>query len=98
MAIPQLTDAERDAALAELPEWSLRGDGLAIERQFQFKNFSEAWGFMNRVALIAEKHDHHPEWSNVYKRVTIRLSTHEVGGVSDRDFKLATEINALLAR
>lgn len=93
MAVPQLTDAERDAALAELPEWTLRGDGLAIEREFKFKNFSEAWGFMNRVALIAEKHDHHPEWSNVYNRVAITLTTHDAGGLSDRDAKMALAID-----
>ena len=96
MAVPQLTDAERDAALAELPEWSLRGDGLAIERQFQFKNFSEAWAFMNRVALIAEKHDHHPEWSNVYNRVAITLTTHDAGGLSERDAKMARAIDKLV--
>ena len=95
MAVPQLTDAERDAALAELPDWTLRSDGLAIERQFQFKNFSEAWGFMNRVALIAEKHDHHPEWSNVYNRVAITLSTHDAGGLSERDTKMARAIDKL---
>ena len=93
MAVPQLTDAERDAALAELPEWTLRGDGLAIEREFKFKNFSEAWGFMNRVALIAEKHDHHPEWSNVYNRVAITLTTHDAGGLSDPDAKMALAID-----
>ena len=96
MAVPQLTDAERDAALAELPEWSLRGDGLAIERQFQFKNFSEAWAFMNRVALLAEKHDHHPEWSNVYNRVAITLTTHDAGGLSERDAKMARAIDKLV--
>ena len=96
MAIPQLTDAERDAALAELPEWSLRGDGLAIERQFQFKNFSEAWGFMNRVALIAEQRNHHPEWSNVYNRVAITLTTHDAGGLSERDAKMALAIDKLV--
>ena len=95
MAVPQLTDAERDAALAELPQWTLRGDGLAIEREFKFKNFSEAWGFMNRVALIAEKHDHHPEWSNVYNRVAITLTTHDAGGLSERDAKMALAIDKL---
>ena len=93
MPVPQLTDAERDAALAELPDWTLRADGLAIERRFQFKNFSEAWGFMNRVALIAEKHDHHPEWSNVYNRVAITLTTHDAGGLSARDTALAETID-----
>ena len=96
MAVPQLTDAERDAALAELPQWTLRGDGLAIEREFKFKNFSEAWGFMNRVALIAEKHDHHPEWSNVYNRVAITLTTHDAGGLSARDAAMARAIDKLL--
>ena len=96
MAVPQLTAAERDAALTELADWSLRGDGLAIERQFQFKNFSEAWGFMNRVALIAEKHDHHPEWSNVYNRVAITLTTHDAGGLSERDAKMALAIDKLV--
>ena len=96
MAVPQLTDAERDAALADLPEWTLRGDGLAIERKFQFKNFSEAWAFMNRVALIAEKHDHHPEWSNVYNRVAITLTTHDAGGLSERDAKMARAIDKLV--
>ena len=96
MAVPQLTDAERDAALAELPQWTLRVDGLAIERQFQFKNFSEAWGFMNRVALIAEKHDHHPEWSNVYNRVAITLTTHDASGLSERDAKMALAIDKLV--
>ena len=96
MAVPQLTAAERDAALTELADWSLRGDGLAIERQFQFKNFSEAWGFMSRVALIAEKHDHHPEWSNVYNRVAITLTTHDAGGLSERDAKMALAIDKLV--
>ena len=95
MPVPQLTDRERAAALAELPEWTLRADGLAIERQFQFKNFSEAWGFMNRVALIAEKHDHHPEWSNVYNRVAITLTTHDAGGLSERDARMARAIDKL---
>jgi len=96
MPIPQLTDTERAEAIAALPEWSLRGDGLAIEREFGFKNFSEAWAFMNRVALIAEKHDHHPEWSNVYNRVTITLTTHDAGGLSERDAKMARAIDKLL--
>ena len=97
MAVPQLTDAERTDALAALPEWTLRGDQLAIERQFKFKNFSEAWAFMARVALLAEKHDHHPEWSNVYNRVAITLTTHDAGGLSERDARMARAIDKLLA-
>ena len=95
MAIPQLTEAERDAALAALPEWTLRADGMAIERELRFKDFSEAWAFLSRVALLAEKHDHHPEWSNVYNRVAITLTTHDAGGLSERDAKLARAIGML---
>lgn len=95
MPVPQLTEAERSEALAALPEWRLRADGLAIERQFQFRDFSEAFAFMARVALIAEKHDHHPEWSNVYNRVGITLTTHDAGGLSERDVKMARAIDRL---
>jgi 4a-hydroxytetrahydrobiopterin dehydratase len=94
MPIARLTATQRSEALAALPEWTLRADGLAIERQFRFRNFSEAWAFMNRVALLAEKHDHHPEWSNVYNRVAITLTTHDAGGLSERDVKMATGIDA----
>ena len=96
MPIPQLTDAERDAALAGLPDWALRDDKLAIVRRFRFADFSEAFAFMTRVALIAEKADHHPEWSNVYNRVEITLSTHDAGGLSRRDIAMATAIDALV--
>ena len=96
MAVPQLTQTEREALLAVHPEWSLRGDALAIERQFKFRDFSEAWAFMSRVALLAEKHDHHPEWSNVYNRVAITLTTHDAGGLSERDAKMAEAIDRLL--
>jgi len=96
VTVPQLTEAERTEVLAAFPEWSLRADGLAIERQFKFKDFSEAWGFMNRVALLAEKHDHHPEWSNVYNRVSITLTTHDAGGLSERDVKMALAIDKIL--
>lgn len=97
MPVPPLTDAERDEMLAAQPQWILRADGLAIERQFLFKNFSQAWAFMARVALLAEKHDHHPEWSNVYNRVAITLTTHDAGGLSERDAKMAKAIDKLLA-
>jgi 4a-hydroxytetrahydrobiopterin dehydratase len=95
MAIPRLTDAERTQALAALPDWSLRPDGLAIERKFKFADFNEAFGFMARVALLADKQDHHPEWSNVYNRVEIILTTHDAGGLSERDVALAKAIDAL---
>jgi len=96
MAVPQLTAAERADALAELLDWNLRGDGLAIEREFRFKDFSQAWAFMSRVALIAEKLDHHPEWSNVYNRVAITLTTHDASGLSERDAKMARAIDKLI--
>ncbi|ABQ29990.1 MULTISPECIES: 4a-hydroxytetrahydrobiopterin dehydratase [Acidiphilium] len=93
--IPRLTDAERAALVDLLPEWSLAKDRDAIERRFAFADFSEAFAFMTRVALLAEKHDHHPEWSNVYNRVTILLSTHDAGGLSARDIRLAEAIDGL---
>ena len=96
MAVPQLTEAERNDALGALPEWRLREDGLAIERALKFKDFNEAFGFMTRVALLADKHDHHPEWSNVYNRVEITLTTHDAGGLSARDVTMARAIDALL--
>lgn len=96
MAIPRLTDDERAAALAELAGWALREDGLAITRDFKFADFSQAFGFMARVALYAEKADHHPEWSNVYNRVHVTLTTHDAGGLSQRDVKMARAIDALL--
>ena len=68
----------------------------AIAREFRFRDFSEAFGFMSRVALLAEKQDHHPEWSNVWNRVEITLSTHDAGGLSRRDIKLAQAIDGLL--
>jgi len=96
MPIARLTPAERDAALADLPQWSLRADDLAIERELRFADFSAAFGFMARVALHAEKADHHPEWSNVYNRVAITLTTHDAGGLSARDVAMARAIDALV--
>lgn len=92
MAIARLTDAERDAALARLSGWALREDGLAISRTFRFKDFAEAFAFMTRVAIHADKADHHPEWFNVYNRVEITLTTHDAGGLSKRDLALAEVI------
>ena len=96
MPLPRLTDAERDAALARLPLWSLRDDGLAILRKLTFADFGEAFGFMARVAIAAEKADHHPEWFNVYNRVEITLTTHDAGGLSKRDVALAGAIDAMV--
>lgn len=83
-------------ALADIPDWTLEEQGTAITRRFKFADFSEAWGFMSRVALLAESQNHHPEWSNVYNTVTITLTTHDVGGLSERDLKLASAIEKLL--
>ena len=94
--IAKLNDDERKTALAELKDWQLVEGRDAIHRAFKFKNFSEAWGFMNRVALLAETQDHHPEWSNVYNRVEILLTTHDCDGLSERDLKLARAIDKLL--
>ncbi|MDE2405029.1 MAG: 4a-hydroxytetrahydrobiopterin dehydratase [Sphingomonadales bacterium] len=97
MAIARLNEAEVAAALAGLPGWSLRADGLAIVRTFRFADFGEAFGFMTRVALAAEKADHHPEWSNVWNRVEITLTTHDCGGLSARDVALAGAIDRFCA-
>jgi 4a-hydroxytetrahydrobiopterin dehydratase len=94
--IPKLTEAERKAALGELAHWQATDGRDAIKRNFKFKNFSEAWGFMNRVALLAEAQDHRPEWSNVYSRVEILLTTHDCDGLSARDLKLARDIDKLV--
>ncbi len=96
--IEKLTAAERAAALQELAGWQPADGRDAIQRSFKFKNFNEAWGFMSRVALMAEKADHHPEWSNVYNRVDILLTTHDCNGLSQRDVKLALGINKLLGQ
>jgi 4a-hydroxytetrahydrobiopterin dehydratase len=93
--IAKLNDAERQAALTELGNWKLAAKRDAITRSFKFKNFNEAWGFMNRVALLAEQQDHHPEWFNVYNRVDILLSTHDCDGLSARDVKLAKAIDKI---
>jgi 4a-hydroxytetrahydrobiopterin dehydratase len=80
----------------DLPDWAMVTGRDAIARSFRFADFSEAWGFMARVALLAQQHDHHPEWSNVWNRVEITLSTHDAGGLSARDVALAKAIDALL--
>jgi 4a-hydroxytetrahydrobiopterin dehydratase len=97
MSTPRLTDAEIAAALARLPGWSRVEGRSAIVKKYQFADFGAAWGFMSRVALLAERHDHHPEWSNVWNRVEITLSTHDAGGLSARDVKLAEAIEKAVA-
>ncbi len=93
--IAKLTEAERAALLAEQPDWTLSEAGDAIGRRFTFADFSQAFAFMTRVALIAERMDHHPEWSNVWNRVDIRLTTHEAAGLTARDARMAAAIDAL---
>ena len=89
MSAEKLSDAERSAALAELDGWELVDGRDAIFKSFSFKNFNEAFGWMSRVAMAAEKMDHHPEWFNVYKTVEGTLATHSVGGLSSLDVRLA---------
>lgn len=94
MARPaRLTDAELQVALATVPGWEVR-DGK-LHRTFTFADFSQAWGFMSRAALAAEKMDHHPDWSNVYAAVHIDLHTHDAGGITRLDIELAQQMNAL---
>ncbi len=93
----KLTDKEREAALRPLSGWSYDGNAAAISREFKFKDFSEAFAFMTRVALLAQAADHHPEWSNVYNRVSITLTTHSDKGLSAKDVALAGEIDKLLS-
>ena len=93
----KLTGDARQAALAKLSGWSEVEGRDAISRKFTFKDFSEAFGFMARAAMMAEKLDHHPEWFNVYNKVEVTLATHEAGGVTERDVQLAQEMNRLAA-
>lgn len=95
--VEQLTPETRAAALAELTKWQEAEDRDAITRRLVFRNFGEAFSFMTRVALAAEKLDHHPEWSNVYRTVDILLSTHDCGGLSERDVQLAGLIDRFAA-
>ncbi|KAF9155464.1 putative pterin-4-alpha-carbinolamine dehydratase [Linnemannia schmuckeri] len=95
MTLQKLTAQEQTDALAKLSAWSLVDGREAIKRTLTFKDFNEAFGFMSRVALYADKHDHHPEWFNVYNRVEVTLATHDVQGLSIRDVKLAQFIDEI---
>lgn len=97
MAVTRLDEAERAALLARFPSWSHEAERDAIVREFRFADFARAFGFMAAVAVVAEKQDHHPEWSNVYNRVTILLTTHDAGGLSARDDALAAAIEEIAA-
>ena len=91
----KLDAAELQSALMALPEWQLSKDGLCLERVFTFAGFNAAFGFISRVALAAERENHHPEWFNVYNRVEVTLTTHDVGGLSALDIKLAQKMDDL---
>jgi 4a-hydroxytetrahydrobiopterin dehydratase len=93
MAIHQLDDQERAAALQGLPRWEYDHQARGIRRALSFADFAEAFAFMTRVAIIAEKADHHPEWFNVYNRVDILLTTHDANGLSERDIAMAAAID-----
>lgn len=93
MARTRLTEAEITAALATVPGWSVASGKL--HRQFQFADFSQAFAFMTRVAMVAEQMNHHPEWCNVWNKVAVDLGTHDAGGITQRDFELAAKMNQI---
>ena len=90
----KLTNPQLDEELNKLDGWKKDESPDSITKSFKFKSFSESWSFMRRIALLAEKMDHHPEWFNVYDRVDIKLSTHDVGGISQKDILMAIKIDA----
>lgn len=90
--ITKLFEHQVTAALRDLPGWSLIEDGRAIRKDFECKGFDAAWGFMSRIALVAEKMNHHPDWRNVYNRVEITLTTHDAAGITHKDIELAQAI------
>lgn len=92
----RLKPAEIAAARGKLADWTLEEGETRLRRAFRFKDFSEAFGFMARVALIAEKAGHHPDWSNSYNKVEISLSTHDAGGLTQKDIDLAEKISSLV--
>jgi 4a-hydroxytetrahydrobiopterin dehydratase len=92
-----LTTPERESFLQTAPEWQVLPDRDAIARGFKFGDFAAAWAFMGRVAAIAERMDHHPEWSNTYNKVNIVLTTHDAGGLTRRDTAMAAAIDAVVA-
>jgi len=94
--VQRLSDAERAGLASVLSAWQVVQGRDAIRRELRFRDFSEAWGFMSRVALLAEQHNHHPDWSNVWNTVRVELSTHDAGGVTEKDVALARAIDALL--
>jgi 4a-hydroxytetrahydrobiopterin dehydratase len=98
IVVERLSAEARKSALNGLPGWKEVEGREAIERTFVFRDFNEAFGFMSRAALVAQKNDHHPEWRNVYKTVEVVLATHDAGGVTARDVELAKAMNAIAAQ
>jgi 4a-hydroxytetrahydrobiopterin dehydratase len=96
MAATKLTDDAVKARMKGLKGWELAGGKL--HRELKFKDFVEAWGFMTRAAIVAQEMNHHPEWFNVYNRVVIDLATHDVGGISEKDFELAGKMEGLVGK
>ena len=97
MSIHKLSAEQAADQLRTLPQWTLDAQLGAITREFVLTDFMQAFAFMTQIAIAAEKHNHHPEWSNVYNKVTITLTTHDAGGLTDKDVKLAGEIDKLVA-
>lgn len=95
--VSKLSPEEIKSELSKLKNWSLSDDSNSIVKNFKFNDFNEAWAFMNRVALLAEKMDHHPEWFNVYNRVDVTLTTHDANGISERDIKMASAMDSYAA-
>lgn len=93
--VQKLTDPARTEALARLPDWQAVDGRDAISRRYKFADFNAAFGFMTRVALVAEKMNHHPEWSNVWNRVDVTLSSHDAGGLTERDVRLAEAMDRI---
>jgi 4a-hydroxytetrahydrobiopterin dehydratase len=96
MIIPKATDVEIQKAIAELGSWTVESDKL--HREYRFRDFVQAFGFMTQVALLAERAAHHPEWFNVYNRVTLDLTTHEAQGITQKDFDLPREMEEIAGR
>ena len=96
MTVTKATEAEIQKAMAELGSWSVENGKL--HREYQFRDFVQAFGFMAQVALLAERANHHPEWFNVYKKVVVDLTTHEAGGITQKDFDLAREMEQIAER
>jgi 4a-hydroxytetrahydrobiopterin dehydratase len=96
MSLERLSETQLTAAMADLSDWTV--DGEHIRAEFRFENFVEAFGFMTEMALVAERLNHHPEWSNVYSRVTVGLTTHDAGGLTTYDVQLASAMSAAAAK